>query len=117
VQPLLAQSRKGSQNGPGTGLTDPIHIHLTAWLIQERDAGRPLPEEGSFKDPSLPRDNETVQVIGRYDGMVSPGRPIFERPCAFHRHNLEHETHARRSLFEVLWRGGGTDARAGDIYV
>jgi hypothetical protein len=81
---------------PGTGWADPSDIHLTECLIQERDAGRPLPEEGSVQDTSLPRENQTVQAIGQYDGIVSPGRPVFERRCAFHRHNLEHEEHARR---------------------
>jgi FtsP/CotA-like multicopper oxidase with cupredoxin domain len=93
---------------PGGGWTHPIHIHLDEFLILDRNGGPPLPAEGGFKDMFLLRENETVRVIGRFDGIASPGpgRPIFERTFPFHCHNLEHEDHAMMSLFEPVARPG-----------
>jgi FtsP/CotA-like multicopper oxidase with cupredoxin domain len=76
------------------GIVHPVHVHLVAFKVVERNGGPPLPHETGWKDTvSVDRD-EAVSVMARFDGYR--GRFLL------HCHNLEHEDHSMMVRFDVV---------------
>jgi spore coat protein A len=76
------------------GIVHPVHIHLVAFKVLERNGGPPLPHETGWKDTVAVDRDEDVSVIAKFDGYR--GRYLL------HCHNLEHEDHAMMARFDVV---------------
>lgn len=74
----------------------PVHVHGASFQVVSRSGGRGrlFPWEGGWKDTVLLKDNETVDVLIRFDGFR--GRYIM------HCHKLEHEDMGMMSNFVVV---------------
>lgn len=74
----------------------PVHIHGASFQVQSRTGGRGevFPWEKGWKDTVLLDDNETVEILIRFDGYA--GRYLI------HCHKLEHEDQGMMSNFEVV---------------
>jgi spore coat protein A, manganese oxidase len=76
------------------GLVHPVHVHLVAFMVLERNGGPPLPHETGWKDTVAVEKGEDVSVIAKFDGYR--GRYLL------HCHNLEHEDHSMMARFDVV---------------
>jgi FtsP/CotA-like multicopper oxidase with cupredoxin domain len=88
------------QNKSG-GWFHPLHIHLVDFKVLRRNGALPLPHEAGPKDVVYTGENETVELLVRFD---SCGRYMV------HCHNLVHEDHDMMTQFEVV----SADHPAGD---
>jgi FtsP/CotA-like multicopper oxidase with cupredoxin domain len=76
------------------GLVHPVHVHLVAFQIIERNGKAPLPHEAGWKDTVAVAKGEEVKIIARFEGYR--GRYVL------HCHNLEHEDHSMMARFDVI---------------
>jgi len=74
----------------------PVHIHGASFMVISRSGGRAqlYPWEGGWKDTVLLEDNETVEVLIRFDAY----KGIYLMHC----HKLEHEDLGMMANFEVV---------------
>jgi FtsP/CotA-like multicopper oxidase with cupredoxin domain len=74
----------------------PVHIHGASFQIQSRTGGRGqlYPWEHGWKDTVLLEDNESVDILIRFDA--------FKGIYLIHCHRLEHEDNGMMSNFEVV---------------
>ncbi len=74
----------------------PVHIHGASFQIQSRTGGRGqlYPWEKGWKDTVLLEDNESVDILIRFDA--------FRGVYLIHCHRLEHEDNGMMSNFEVI---------------
>ena len=74
----------------------PVHVHGASFQVQSRSGGRGtvFPWERGWKDTVLLQDQETVEVLIRFDGY----RGLYLMHC----HKLEHEDMGMMSNFEVV---------------
>jgi FtsP/CotA-like multicopper oxidase with cupredoxin domain len=74
----------------------PVHVHGASYQVQSRTGGRGtvFPWERGWKDTVLLEDNETVEVLIRFDAY----RGIYLLHC----HKLEHEDMGMMANFEVV---------------
>jgi spore coat protein A, manganese oxidase len=91
-----------------SGVTHPMHMHLVAVQILDRQAFTvvndqivpfgprvpPPPHEAGWKDTVAATPNQITRVITRFEGFL--GR------YAYHCHILEHEDHEMMRQFEIL---------------
>lgn len=80
----------------GGNAPHPVHVHGASFQVVSRSGGRGelFPWEGGWKDTVLLLDQETVEVLVRFDGYR--GRYLM------HCHKLEHEDMGMMSNFEVV---------------
>lgn len=78
---------------PSGGWHHPVHIHFVDFQILSRNGRPPLPHELGPKDVVYLGENETVQVLVKFDG----GRGKYMVHC----HNLVHEDHDMMGQFEI----------------
>jgi FtsP/CotA-like multicopper oxidase with cupredoxin domain len=80
----------------GGNAPHPVHVHGASFQVQSRSGGRGVtfPWEQGWKDTVLLLDQETVEVLIRFDGY----RGIYLLHC----HKLEHEDMGMMSNFEVV---------------
>jgi FtsP/CotA-like multicopper oxidase with cupredoxin domain len=73
----------------------PVHVHGASFQVKSRSGGRGqlFPWESGWKDTVLLQDNETVDVLIRFDGVT--GRYLM------HCHKLEHEDMGMMANFMV----------------
>ena len=76
------------------GLVHPVHVHLVAFQIIERNRKPPLPHEMGWKDTVAVAKGDEVKIIARFEGYR--GRYVL------HCHNLEHEDHSMMARFDVI---------------
>ncbi len=74
----------------------PVHVHGASFQVQTRTKGRGtvVPWERGWKDTVLLQDQETVEVLIRFDGY----RGLYLIHC----HKLEHEDMGMMSNFQVV---------------
>lgn len=74
----------------------PVHVHGASFQVISRSGGRGtlFPWESGWKDTVLLEDNETVEVLIRFDG--------YKGMYLMHCHKLEHEDMGMMSNFEVV---------------
>lgn len=74
----------------------PVHVHGASFQVQSRSGGRGalFPWERGWKDTVLLQDQETVEVLIRFDG--------YKGLYLIHCHKLEHEDMGMMSNFEVV---------------
>jgi blue copper oxidase len=74
----------------------PVHVHGASFQVQSRTGGRGtiFPWEQGWKDTVLLEDNETVDVLVRFDA--------FRGKYLIHCHKLEHEDMGMMANFEVV---------------
>jgi FtsP/CotA-like multicopper oxidase with cupredoxin domain len=74
----------------------PVHVHGASFQVQSRTKGRGtvFPWERGWKDTVLLQDQETVEVLIRFDQY----RDLYLIHC----HKLEHEDMGMMSNFEVV---------------
>lgn len=74
----------------------PVHVHGASFQVVSRSGGRGrlFPWEGGWKDTVLLEDNETVEVLIRFDGY----RGMYLLHC----HKLEHEDMGMMANFQVV---------------
>jgi len=74
----------------------PVHVHGASFQVQSRSGGRGVlfPWEQGWKDTVLLQDQETVEVLIRFDGYTG----LYLLHC----HKLEHEDMGMMSNFEVF---------------
>ena len=82
------------------GWNHPFHIHLIDFQILSRNGQPAFPWERGPKDVVYVGENETVQLLARFEGR---GRYMM------HCHNLVHEDHDMMSQFEVISADGPGD--------
>jgi FtsP/CotA-like multicopper oxidase with cupredoxin domain len=75
------------------GWFHPVHVHLIDFKILTRNGKAPMAHELGPKDVVYVGENETVQVITRFEGC---GKYMI------HCHNLIHEDHDMMGQFEVI---------------
>ncbi|MGY1637497.1 multicopper oxidase family protein [Geodermatophilus sp. SYSU D00742] len=92
------------QNDSG-GWFHPIHLHLVDFRILDRDGRPPEPYERGPKDVVYLGENETVRIIARFGGAITPGpgqEPVRRTGrYMIHCHNTSHEDHDMMSQFRV----------------
>jgi len=93
----------------GFGWSHPVHVHLTNFMILDRN-GQPPPsnENGLWKETVVLNPGETVRVLMKWPAVPSrPSLPMlpaagsFTNRYVFHCHNLGHEDHDMMSQFRV----------------
>ncbi len=74
----------------------PVHVHGASFQVQSRMGGRGtvFPWERGWKDTVLLEDNETVEVLVRFDA--------FRGNYLIHCHKLEHEDMGMMANFKVV---------------
>lgn len=74
----------------------PVHVHGASFQVVSRSGGRGkrFSWEGGWKDTVLLEDNETVEVLVRFDG--------YKGMYLLHCHKLEHEDMGMMANFEVV---------------
>jgi blue copper oxidase len=74
----------------------PVHVHGASFQVQSRSGGRGMvfPWEAGWKDTVLLQDQETVDVLVRFEGF----RGLYLMHC----HKLEHEDMGMMANFEVV---------------
>jgi FtsP/CotA-like multicopper oxidase with cupredoxin domain len=80
--------------GPLAAQEHPVHVHLVAFLVLDRDGRPPAPQESGWKDTVVVPVNSTVRVVARF----AP----FTGKYVIHCHNLAHEDHEMMANFEVV---------------
>ena len=83
------------------GWFHPVHIHLVDFRVVSRNGGPPHPWERGPKDVVYVGENETVQLLMRFEHQR--GRYMV------HCHNLTHEDHDMMVQFGVGWKPGDAD--------
>lgn len=78
----------------GRTMLHPVHTHAAAFQVLSRNGGRPLRQEGGWKDTVAIEDGEQVDVIMRWTGYR--GRYLL------HCHNLEHQDHSMMARVDVV---------------
>ncbi|MBV1703093.1 MAG: multicopper oxidase domain-containing protein [Hyphomicrobiales bacterium] len=77
-------------------MAHPFHFHGTSFRILSRNGAPPPAHEQGFKDVVLVRQDETVQVVARFDQPADADHPFM-----FHCHILEHEDAGMMGQFTV----------------
>lgn len=93
----------------GFGWSHPVHVHLTNFMILDRNGTPPPPHErGLWKETAVLHPGETVRVLMRWPTVPSPPpvpSPVaagkFTNRYVFHCHNLGHEDHDMMTQFKV----------------
>ena len=93
----------------GYGWSHPVHVHLTNFMILDRNgAAPPAHERGLWKETVVLHPGETVRVLTRWPAV--PPVPSLPSPLAagrftnryvFHCHNLGHEDHDMMAQIRV----------------
>ncbi len=88
--------RSVNDTGTKAAAPHPVHIHGASFQIQSRTGGRGqlYPWEQGWKDTVLLEDNESVDILIRFDA--------FRGVYLIHCHRLEHEDNGMMSNFEVV---------------
>lgn len=84
----------------GGNAPHPVHVHGASFQVVSRSGnrGRLFPWEGGWKDTVLLKDNESVDVLIKFDsGFVGPAQGRYVMHC----HKLEHEDMGMMSTFVV----------------
>lgn len=72
-----------------------FHMHLTQFLVLDRDGGRPLPDDNGFKDTiTVPAGARNVRVLATFPDYI--GRYVY------HCHFLEHSSLGMMAVMEVV---------------
>ena len=87
-----------------SGWFHPVHIHLSAFKILDRNGNAPFNYERGPKDVAYVGENETVRVLMKF----GPQKGKYMMHC----HNLVHEDHDMMTQFEV--GTGGDDPITAD---
>ena len=80
----------------GGNAPHPVHVHGASFQVVSRSGGRGqlFPWESGWKDTVLLLDQETVEVLVRFDG--------YRGAYLMHCHKLEHEDMGMMSNFNVV---------------
>lgn len=81
----------------------PVHVHGASFQVVSRTGGRGqlYPWEGGWKDVVLMEDNETIEVLIRFDDHEADGF-VYPSTHVMHCHKLSHEDAGMMLNFQVI---------------